>query len=252
MLVLFQEARVLEVSLFVPCLVEDLYPEIGEASARVLTRAGAKVLYPRGQTCCGRPVYENGHFDQARSLARRFIDLFENAGYVVAPSGSCAHMVKHCYLELFADDPAMLHKAKDLSSRTFELCDFLVNVMKVVDVGAYLEGRAAYHDSCRVGRLLGLKKEPRILLCGVRGLELVELARPDACCGFGGAFSVRFPEVSKTLVADKVADVMDLNANYVVSAEVSCFMNLKGYIEAHGLPVKALHMAQVLDSGKGS
>jgi len=242
----------LEVSLFVPCLVEDLYPEIGEAAARVLTRAGAKVLYPRGQTCCGQPVYEDGGFDQARSLARRLLNLFEHAGYVVAPSGSCVHMVKHCYLELFANEPAMLRRALDLSSRVFELCDFLVNVLKVVDVGAYLEGRAAYHDSCRVGRALGITKEPRILLCGVRGLELVELARPDACCGFGGAFCVRFPEVSEALVADKVADVLDLSADYVVSAEVSCFMNIKSYLEAHGLPVKALHIAQVLDSGKGS
>ncbi|MDY7000564.1 MAG: (Fe-S)-binding protein [Thermodesulfobacteriota bacterium] len=242
----------MEISLFVPCLVEDLYPEIGEAAARVLVRAGAKVLYTRGQTCCGRPVYEDGRFDQARSPARRFLDLFENAGYVVAPSGSCVHMVKHRYLKLFANEPAMLRRAKALSSRVFELCDFLVNVMKVVDVGAYLEGTAVYHDSCRVGRALGLRKEPRILLCGVRGLELKELARPDACCGFGGAFSVRFPEVSDALVADKVADVLESGAKYVVSAEVSCFMNIKSYLEARGLDVKALHMAQVLDSGGGS
>jgi len=235
------------VNLFVPCLVETAVPEVGEATARVLSRAGCTVTVPPGQTCCGQPVYKTGNLAQARQLAARYVELFDS-GTVVSPSGSCVAMVRR-YPELLAFEPALAAKARDLAERTYELSDFLVNVLGTTDLGAAMNARAAYHDSCQVGRVLGLRDEPRALLGAVRGLTVLELDRPDACCGFGGAFSVQFPDASERILQDKILDILAQTPDIVVSAEVSCLLNIRAGLEHAGSRVRALHLAQVLDHG---
>ncbi len=237
----------MQINLFVPCLVETVVPEVGEATARVLTRAGCAVSVPPGQTCCGQPVYKTGNLAQARQLAARYVRLFDQ-GTVVSPSASCVAMVRR-YPDLLAHDPALAAKARDLAGRIFELSEFLVNVLGTTDLGACLNARAAYHDSCQVGRVLGLHDEPRTLLAAVRGLTVLELERPDACCGFGGAFSVQFPDASDRILADKIEDILAQEPDIVVSAEVSCLLNIRSGLEHAGSPVRALHLAQVLDQG---
>jgi L-lactate dehydrogenase complex protein LldE len=239
----------MNIQLFVPCLVEDFRPEIAEATARVLTRAGVRVRYPSGQTCCGQPLYKTGRFDESRDLARRFIDLFSGPDPVVAPSGSCVAMVRKGYQILFEDDRPMLKRARELASRTFELSEFLVRELGVKDTGAKLDGIAAYHDSCQVGRALGLKNEPRELLASVSGLTVKELSRPDACCGFGGAFSVAYPNLSSAITADKIDDIIATGADMAVTAEVSCLMNIDSALEKRGSAIRALHLAEMLDAG---
>ncbi len=237
----------MKVSLFVPCIVEQFHPQVGEATARVLARMGARLVYPRGQTCCGQPLYKSGHWNQARRTARHFISLFEDAEAVVAPSGSCVSMVRKSYPELLRDEARWADRALALGKRVFELTEFLVNVLGVEDVGASWPGRAVYHDSCQVYRALGIHREPRALLARVRDLELVEMERPEACCGFGGTFSLQFPAISEAMVADKAARVLATGAQYLLSAEISCLMNIGGYLKKQGHLVRALHIAEVLE-----
>jgi len=240
------------VQLFVPCLVDNLAPEIAEAAARVLTRAGATVRLPPGQTCCGQPLYKSGRHDEARELARRFLDVFAAPDPVVAPAGSCVAMVK-AYPGLLAGEPARATRARAVADRTYELSQFLVDVLGVEDLGAELDGLAAYHDSCQVSRGLGLREQPRRLLARVRGLRLAEPARQRTCCGFGGTFSAQFPEVSASLTAEKAADLAATGADLLVCAEPSCLLNLRAHLEKNppAQPLRCLHLAQVLDSGNG-
>jgi len=236
------------VHLFIPCLVEDVFPQIGEATARVLARAGARIVYPKGQTCCGQMQFKLGRPDLTRPLAKRFLEIFDGAGAVVSPSGSCVNMVRH-YPELFAEGSVLRASAVEMAKKTFELSDYLVNVLGVSDLGARFRAKAAYHDSCQVGRALGLHNEPRELLRNVTGLDLVELARPERCCGFGGAFSLKFPEVSEAILDEKIDDILETGADYVVSAEVSCLLNISSALKKADSPVKALHLAEVLAMG---
>ncbi|MEW5774340.1 MAG: (Fe-S)-binding protein [Thermodesulfobacteriota bacterium] len=242
----------MRVQLFVPCLVENLAPEIAAATARVLARAGAQVSLPPGQTCCGQPLYKSGRHAQARDLARRFLEVFSAPDPVVAPSGSCVAMVR-AYPGLLADDPALAGRARDLAARTFELSQFLVDVLQVEDLGAELPAAAAYHDSCQVSRTLGVREQPRRLLSRVRGLTLAEPSRSGACCGFGGTFSLQFPEVSAALTAEKAADLAATGAGMVVCAEPSCLLNLRSHLDKN-FPernMRCLHLAEVLDSRNG-
>lgn len=235
--------------LFVPCLVEHLAPEMAAAAARVLARAGAEVVLPPGQTCCGQPLYKTGRHSQARDLARRFLEVFADAEAVVAPAGSCVAMVR-AYPKLLARDPAAADKARDLAGRTFELSQFLVDVLGVEDLGAALPLTAAYHESCQAARVLGVRSQPRRLLSRVRGLTLVEPARPEMCCGFGGSFSFQFPEVSSALTAEKAGNLLAAGAQAIVCAEPSCLLNLRAWLDKNppDRPVRCLHLAQVLDS----
>lgn len=240
------------VQLFVPCLVENLAPEIAAATARVLARAGAEVSLPPGQTCCGQPLYKTGRSAEARDLARRFLEVFSGPDPVVAPSGSCVAMVK-AYPKLLAGDPTRAAAARDLAERTYELSQFLVDVLGTDDLGAELNLVAAYHDSCQVSRTLGVREQPRKLLAKVRGLDLREPSRSATCCGFGGAFSMQFPEVSATLTAEKAEDLVATGAAAVVCAEPSCLLNLRGHLEKNfaDKSIRCLHLAEVLDSGTG-
>lgn len=237
----------MKVSLLVTCLGDALFPEVGTATVRLLRRLGVEVDFPMAQTCCGQPHFNSGHRADARELARHTLDAFEGDRLVVTPSGSCAAMVKLEYPELFHDRPVQRRRAEHLATRTHELADFLVNVLKVEDVGARFEARAAYHMSCHL-RGLGLLTEPERLLHQVRGLELVPLERADECCGFGGSFAVRFPEISGAMVCDKANFLEKSGADLVVATDAGCLMNIAGCLHRRGSKIRALHLARVLEA----
>jgi L-lactate dehydrogenase complex protein LldE len=235
----------MRVALMVTCLGDALFPEVGVATVRLLRRLGHEVDFPQAQTCCGQPHFNSGYHDDARALARHMIETFADRGSVVAPSGSCAAMVKLEYAELFHGDPAWHARALDLAQRTHELSDFLVNVLGVEDVGARFPGRAAYHMACHL-RGLNLLSEPERLLRKVQGLEMVPLERFDECCGFGGSFSVRYPGISGAMVCDKAAFIEKSGADVVVATDAGCLMNIAGRLRRMGSSVRALHLAQIL------
>ncbi len=239
----------MKVALFVPCIVQDFQPQVAQATARVLARAGVSVHYPKGQTCCGQLQYKSGNWKSARAVARHFMEVFQDCEAVVAPSGSCVNMVRKYYPELFRDEALWMDRALELGKRVFELTEFLIGVAKVEDLGAQWRARAVYHDSCQVYRALGIHKEPRALLSRVKDLELVEMEQADVCCGFGGSFSLQFPAVSEAMVADKVAHILATGAELLVSAEISCLMNIGGYLLKQGHRVQAVHIAEVLAHG---
>jgi L-lactate dehydrogenase complex protein LldE len=241
----------MKVSLFIPCLVEDFHPEIGEATARVLDRAGVEVVYEPRQTCCGQLAFKTGHRSDARRFARHFLEVFDGAEAVVAPSGSCVSMVRNYYPLLFEQEPAWAQAAAAVASRTYELSEFLVDVAGVLDLGATWRSTAVYHDSCQVSRALGVREQPLALLRRVAGLTMLPLADTDRCCGFGGVFSLQFPEVSERMLLDKAAAIAASGAEYVISAEVSCLMNIGGYLDKAGAPARAVHLAEVLAGGEG-
>ncbi|MGH9354975.1 MAG: (Fe-S)-binding protein [Terriglobia bacterium] len=234
------------VAFFVTCLADQFFPEAAECSVKVLRRQGAEVVFNPAQTCCGQPAFNTGYRDQAREVARRVLDLFDGADYVVAPSGSCSTMVRIFYGELFSGEPVMLEKWRNLRGRFYEFSEFLVKVLKVEDVGARFAHRVTYHDSCHLLRELGVSEEPRALLRAVRGLELVEMKDDKLCCGFGGTFSVKFPEVSVAMGEDKIRAAATAGAEYLVANDSGCLMHLAGIIHRKGLSLKPLHLAQVL------
>jgi L-lactate dehydrogenase complex protein LldE len=230
----------------VTCLGDALFPEVGVATVRLLRRLGVEVDFPREQTCCGQPHFNSGYHADARELARHTIRAFAGGRTVVAPSGSCAAMVKLEYPELLRDDLVWHPRAEELARRTHELSDFLVNVLKVEDVGARFDGKVTYHMACHL-RGLGLFTEPERLLRRVKGLEYLPLEREDECCGFGGSFSVRMPLISGAMVTDKAAFIEQTGADAVVATDSGCLMNIAGCLRRRGSQVQALHLAQVLE-----
>jgi L-lactate dehydrogenase complex protein LldE len=236
----------MKVSLFVTCLGDALFPEVGVATVRLLRRLGVEVDFPAAQTCCGQPHFNSGYHEQARALARHTIGAFANGQTVVTPSGSCAAMVKLEYPELLRDDLVWHGRAEDLARRTHELSDFLVNVLGVEDVDARYPAKVTYHMACHL-RGLGLWTEPQRLLAKVRNLEYVPLERADECCGFGGSFSVRFPGISGAMVNDKVAFIDQTGADAVVATDAGCLMNIAGRLRRRGSKVRTLHLAEVLE-----
>jgi L-lactate dehydrogenase complex protein LldE len=230
----------------VTCLGDALFPEVGKATVRLLRRLGVEVDFPQAQTCCGQPHFNSGYHDLARDLARHTITAFANGQTVVTPSGSCAAMVKIEYPELLHGDLVWHARAEELAHRTFELSDFLVNVLKIEDVGARFDGRVTYHMACHL-RGLGLQSEPLRLLEKVRGLELVPLERFDECCGFGGSFAVRYPGISGSMVQDKAAAIENTKADAVVATDAGCLMNIGGCLHRRDCKVRALHLAEVLE-----
>jgi L-lactate dehydrogenase complex protein LldE len=242
----------MKIALFVPCLVDRFRPEIAESAARVLTRAGCRVEYPAGQTCCGQPLYKAGHAQEARKTARHWLRVFRNAETVVAPSGSCVAMVRSGYPRLFEDDPAMKALADEAARRTYEFCEFMVDKLGAADAGAEFDSTAVYHDSCQVGRALGVRRQPLELLSNIRGLKLFQMSRPETCCGFGGTFSVQFPEVSASMTEDKLADIEAAGAEIAVTAEPSCLINLESMAARKNSRLKFMHIAELLDRGAAS
>ena len=236
------------VQLFITCILDTLYPEVGESVVRVLRRAGASVEFPAGQTCCGQPAFNAGLREQARPMAEHTLRVFEKTrGPVVVPSGSCAGMIRHGYPELFAEDNAWLARARDLAGRTYEFSEYLVDVLGVTDLGAQFTGKVTYHSSCHLLRDLGVDRQPRALLAAVKGAEIVELPGSAECCGFGGVFSVEFPEVSAAMLWRKIANMEDTAADWVVSCDAGCITNINGGLRRMGKPPRAIYLAQILD-----
>ncbi len=241
------QGQEIKASLFVTCIVDQLYPQVGVSVVRVLRRLGVDVDFPMDQTCCGQPVYNAGFATQGRQLAQRVLRSFRNSQYIVVPSGSCTAMMRVFYPDLFQDDPDLHEQAKDLSAKVYEFSEFLVKVLAVEDVGASYDAAVTYHASCHLLRELEVRDEPRRLLSKVRGLRLRELPQLETCCGFGGTFSVKYPHISEAMLADKVANVVATGADTLVACDMGCLMHIGGGISRQGLGIKVRHLAQVLD-----
>lgn len=239
----------MRVGLFVTCLVDQLWPSIGASTVEVLRRAGCTVEFDERQTCCGQPAFNTGYAVEARKLAQRFIEICEesHAEAIVSPSGSCTAMVHH-YHTLFSDDEEWRRRADNLAARTFELSSFLVRVLKVEDVGARWRGRLTWHDACHALRDLNVHAEPRRLIQNVREAEFVELENADSCCGFGGTFSVNYPEISVAILDSKIEAIEKADVDAVVSADASCLMQIGGRLSRLGSKVKTMHLAELLAS----
>lgn len=238
----------MNVQLFIPCFVDQLYPQTGFNMVRVLEKLGCNVHYNPNQTCCGQPSFNAGFQDACKSVASKFIHDFSGADYIVTPSASCTGFVRNYYGKLF-DNSSVHNEVKALQKRIYEFSEFLVQVLQITDIGARFEGKATYHDSCAALRECKIKEEPRILLQQVKGLELVELADVETCCGFGGTFAVKFEPISIAMADQKVQHALATGAEYLISTDLSCLMHLQGYINEKGYSLKTLHIADVLASG---
>lgn len=239
------------VQLFATCIMDTLYPQIGEAVVRVLNRCGVEVSFPPDQTCCGQPAFNAGLRAQARRMAQHTIRVFESApGPVVVPSGSCTAMIRHSYPELFAEDEAWLSRAQALAARTFEFSEFLVDVLGVTDVGAQFEGALTYHASCHLLRELGVDRQPRALLANVRRAALLELPGAQECCGFGGVFSLEHPQISAAMLARKIANLKASGALTLVACDAGCLTHINGGLRRQHLPHRALHLAEILGASR--
>lgn len=237
-------------TLFIQCLVDALAPEVGEAMIRVLRKLGIDVNCPVDHTCCGQPAFNAGYDREARVAAENFLRRFADADTIVCPSGSCVNMVRNHYRELFAEDEETWQTLlQGVAARTYEFSEYLVDCLGVEDVGAHLSGKATYHDSCHLLRGLRVSEQPRKLLRGVSGLELVEMHNSDYCCGFGGAFAVKYADISTAMVAEKVENIVASRADIVVGCDMGCLLNIQGMINRQGLGIKVMHLAQVLSSG---
>ncbi len=234
------------VALFVTCLVDLHRPTVGFAAIHLLRQAGCTVEVPKAQTCCGQPAYNAGDRATARDIGRGILEAFEGYDYVVVPSGSCGGMIRHHLPGLFDDDPNTRARAHALGERTFELVGFLVDVMGMDRVTASYDGTVTYHDSCAGLRELGVKVQPRVLLGTVAGLSLTEMQEPETCCGFGGLFSVKYPDISVRMVSDKCADITATGADTLLAGDMGCLLNIAGRLGRAGSPVKVRHVAEVL------
>lgn len=236
------------VSLFVTCIVDQLFPKVGMAIAEVLERLGYPVDFPENQTCCGQPAFNSGYRAEARTVARHFLNTFAASECVVVPSGSCTSMVTHHFAELFQKEPETLARVHDLERRVFEFSTFLTEVAGVEDVGARLEEVVTFHDGCHALRELGIKSAPRRLLANVRGLELREMVPAEECCGFGGTFAVKFAELSGAMARTKIEAIERTGATTVVSLDPSCLMQIQGALSRAESPIRTMHLAEVLAS----
>ena len=237
----------MKVSLFVTCLVDQLWSSVGTSSVAVLRRVGCDVEFDDRQTCCGQPAFNTGYRDEARQVAKRFIEIFEEskADAIVSPSGSCTAMVHH-FPELFVDERDWRERARSVGSRAYELSSFLIRVLEVEDVGATWNGKLTWHDACHGLRDLNIKSEPRRLIRNVRGAEFVELENAESCCGFGGTFSVKYPEISVAILDQKIEAIERAGVDAVVSGDASCLMQIGGRLSRRGSQIRVMHLAELL------
>jgi L-lactate dehydrogenase complex protein LldE len=235
----------MKISLFIPCFIDSLYPDVAISIVHVLERLGHEVDYNEEVTCCGQPPFNSGYWDESRPVAEKCLAGLKDADVVVSASGSCGAMIKVFYPQLFAGRPQEAD-ARRLSTRVWEFSDFLVNHLGVKDVGASFDGRVTFHDGCHGLRELGIKSAPRELLRHVRGLELVEMKEAETCCGFGGTFAVKFPQISTAMAEVKCNSALETEADVIVSNDSSCLMQIRGYFERHGKDVPCMHLAQIL------
>jgi L-lactate dehydrogenase complex protein LldE len=239
----------MKVQLFIPCFVDQLYPQTAFNMVKVLEKAGCTVSYNTNQTCCGQPAFNAGFWDDAREVCSKFIkDFSATNDYVVAPSASCVGFVRNYYTTIF-ENTADLNALKRLQERTYEFSDFMVNVLKVENVGAHFNAKATYHDSCAGLRECKIKQEPRTLLANVKGLELVEMNDVETCCGFGGTFAVKFDPISIGMADQKSINAKNTGAECIISTDLSCLMHIDGHIRKQGMGLQTMHIADVLASG---
>lgn len=238
----------MNIQLFIPCFVDQLFPDTAFNMIKVLEKAGCFVKYNSNQTCCGQPAFNAGFWNEAKIVCSKFIKDFPGTEYIVAPSASCVGFVRNYYSKLF-NNSSFHNEVKELGNRTFEFSEFVVNILHLENFQASLEGKATYHDSCAGLRECRIKKEPRLLLSHVKGLEVVEMNDVETCCGFGGTFAVKFEPISIAMAEQKVENALATNAKYLISTDLSCLMHLQGYIKNKGYSLKTLHLADVLASG---
>jgi L-lactate dehydrogenase complex protein LldE len=239
--------------LFITCLGDQFYTGTLQNMTRILERLGVELIFPAGQTCCGQPLFNNGFENQTRSIAKNFLRTFNQSDVpIIGPSGSCVSMVKHHYLELFPAGTREHDLAVDIAGRTYEFTEYLVDVLQVTDVGAVYPHKVTYHASCHYLREMGLKTEAKTLLSNVQGLEFIPLNEEDTCCGFGGAFSVTYPEVSQAMMENKVKNILASGVDTVVSCEPGCLMNIAGGLQKAGSKIRALHIIDLLASGEAA
>jgi L-lactate dehydrogenase complex protein LldE len=242
----------MKVSLFITCIVDQMYPQVGADMVKLLTRLGVEVTFNPHQTCCGQPAFNMGHRREAREVARHMLEVFEqelqSADYLVAPSGSCVTMVRKFYALLFSDSAQWRERAERVGARVYELSEFLVDVLGVTDVGADFRGKIYYHEACHLLRELGVSSQPRKLLGAVRGAELADSEQAATCCGFGGAFSVMYPHISTAIVAEKISSIERSGADTLIACDVGCLMQIDGLLKRHGSSVRCLHLSELLVS----
>jgi L-lactate dehydrogenase complex protein LldE len=236
----------MRVQFFSTCLVDTFYPETGEAAVKLLRRFGCEVVYPKGQTCCGKPADSGGYVREARMAAKHFIKVFSNQDPIVVPSGSCASMVKNHYPALFKDDDRMRQKAEEIGQRTYELSQFLVHVVRAHEQGFQGQGSVTYHASCQLTRELGVREEPLALIRSIQGMEFRPMPYADRCCGFGGIFMVKQPEISMALADDKLDTIIASGADTVTGCDHGCLMNIQDAVRRRGADIKVKHLAVLL------
>lgn len=240
--------REMKVQLFIPCFVDQLYPETAMNMVKVLEKLGCEIKYNPEQTCCGQAAYNAGYKQEAKTVGAKFLNDFKEDGYIVSPGGSCVGYVRNYYDDIFDNSPEH-NMCKSTTPRVYEFTEFLTEVLKVENVGASLSGKATYHDACGALRECGIKSAPRKLLSHVAGLELVEMKEAETCCGFGGTFAVKFEPISNGMAYTKVQSAIDTGAQYIITTDSSCLMHMQGYIDKNKLSIKAMHIADVLASG---
>ena len=238
----------MKVQLFIPCFVDQLYPQTAFNMVKVLEKATCEVVYNTNQTCCGQPAFNAGFWEESKQVCSKFMKDFDGADYIVAPSASCVGFVRNYYPKLF-ENSASHNQVKDLGKRIFEFSEFLSDVLKIENYGAEFNAKATYHDSCAALRECKIKEAPRKLLSHVKGLELVEMNDVETCCGFGGTFAVKFEAISIGMADQKVTNALATGAEYIISTDLSCLMQIDGYIKRKQLPLKTMHIADVLASG---
>jgi len=239
----------MDIQLFIPCFIDQLYPETGFNTIKILEKAGCRVHYNPKQTCCGQPAFNSGYWKETASMAEKFLTDFNPDSPVISPSGSCSGFVIHHYQKVLADNEELLARYTKMKNNIYELSDFLVNILKIENLGAKFPHKVTFHDSCSALREYGIKDEPRRLLARVEGLKLIEMEESETCCGFGGTFAVKNTDISTAMAEKKVQNALATGAEYIISTEASCLMNINGYCNKHKIPVKGIHLADVLARG---
>jgi L-lactate dehydrogenase complex protein LldE len=245
---------VVRASLFATCIVDQIFPEVGDSTVNVLSQLGVEVDFPSKQTCCGQPAFNSGFWNEARPLAKRFLQIFEGDNYIVAPSGSCAAMVRNFYAELFNDDPDLRDKSVAIAPRVFELSEFIVDVLGIDDLSniclnskTNMGSKTVYHPSCHLVRELHVVNQPRKLISSLPGIELVTLGESDVCCGFGGSFSVKYSDISGAMLQDKLDNIVESGASRIVSCDSSCIMHIDGGLKRQNINTRPVHIAQLME-----
>lgn len=236
----------MKIDLFIPCFINQLFPSTGWDVIKILKKAGVEVNFNPEQSCCGQPHFNSGYWNESAKMLKKFSKIYSGKNPIIIPSASCAGFIKNHYQELFEQDEVSLKKFNDLSHNVIELTDFLVNHINITNFGSSFQHKVTYHDGCSALREYGIEKEPRILLNNIEGLELIEMEKRDVCCGFGGTFMIKFIPISTAMVQQKIENALNTDAEYIISSEASCLININSYIEKNNIPLRTAHIANVL------